>query len=159
MQNWDLGTHMINLPGSRRDLPIDGLSQITIITVGNGGLLLSSTRKRKPNLWSKHRWDPFPNQSLQGNRIRQSRDLERSFQSDTVTDQENLRLKIPISSFASFKSPPNASLIPHFLSNFVQHIHVVDISFHGEPVQVLEFDDDVGSSGVDARTKNRNLRL
>jgi len=150
---------MINLPRSRRDHPFDGFGQITIITLWDGGFLLSSTRKRKPNLRSKHRRDPFPNQSLQRNRISQSGELERSFQSDTVTDQENLRLKIPISSFASFKSPPNSSLIPDFLSNLVQHINVVDISFHRETVQVLEFNDDVGSSCVDAWTENRNLRL
>lgn len=151
-----LFTHMINLSRSSRDLALHSLGQIIVIALRHGGLLLGRPGEREPDLRPQNGRNPLPYQLLQRDRVGQSRYLEGRLEGNPVRD---LRLQVPIGALAGLESPPHAALLPDLLPHLVQDIDVVHITFHGEPVQVLELHGQIGPPGMDARPQDWDLGL
>nr|GLL34861.1 hypothetical protein MtrunA17_Chr5g0448081 [Ipomoea trifida] len=135
------------------DLVLDGLGEIIIIAFRDGGFLLGSAGEGKPHFRSEDGRDAFPDEALEGDGIDKGRELEGRLEAG-----RNMSVEIPICALVGLQGPPYSPLLPHLLPNLIQHIHIIHIPLHREPIQILEFHRHVRPPRLDARPECRDMR-
>lgn len=140
------------MEGSRRDLAVDGVDQIAVVGVGDGGSLLGGARDGEPELGAEVRGDALSDELLEGDGVADgvgeggevvepppalvmgAMVLSMVVMAVVVVEE------VPVGAFAGLHRPPNPSLAADPLPDVVEDVKVVDIPFHREAVEVLEFE-------------------
>lgn len=138
------GTDVVDVEGSRRDLAVDGVDQIAVVGVGDGGSLLGGAGDGEPELGAEERGNALSDELLEGDGV-----ADGVGEGGEVVEPAVLLLllvmvamveEVPVGAPAGLHRPPNPSLAAHPLPDVVEDVEVVHIPFHREAVEVLEFE-------------------
>lgn len=160
------GTDIVNVEGSRRDLAVDGVDQIAVVGVGDGGSLLGGARDGEPELGADVRGNALSDELLEGDGVADGVGEG----GEVVKPPPALVMvlvmvvmavvvveEVPVGALAGLHRPPNPILAADPLPDVVEDVEVVDIPFHREAVQVLEFEHEARPPRVVAYLPRRLL--